>query len=96
MSFEFSRRTFLKGAVVAATAGVATSCTPSTRDRLPASIPELGDVLQLPPGFSQRVLSRSGLPILGGGKGAGKVAAKHDGMTAVAHNGNTILLRNHE
>ena len=95
MSFEFSRRTFLKGAMVAATAGVASSCTPSTRE-LPASLPELGDVLQLPPGFSQRVLSRAGQPMLGGGRGAAKVAAKHDGMTALPYNGNTILIRNHE
>ncbi|CAN5623822.1 DUF839 domain-containing protein [soil metagenome] len=95
MSFEFSRRTFLKGAVVAATAGITTSCTPSTKDRLPASLPE--DVLQLPPGFSQRVLSRAGLPVLGGDRGAGKVPAKHDGMTALPYNnGNTVLIRNHE
>lgn len=94
MSFEFSRRTFLKGAVVAATAGITTSCTPSTKDRLPASLPE--DVLQLPPGFSQRVLSRAGLPVLGGGRGAGKVAAKHDGMMTLPFKGDMLLVRNHE
>ena len=94
MSFEFSRRTFLKGAVIAATAGIAASCDPSSPEQIAGTRPDI--LLDLPPGFRQRVLSRAGEPVLGGGRGAGMVAAKHDGMTALPFNGNTILVRNHE
>ena len=93
LSIEFSRRTFIKGAVITATAGLAASCDPSSRG---AGTPGPDNVLDLPPGFNQRILSRAGEPVLGGGKGAGLVPANHDGMTALPYDGNVILVRNHE
>lgn len=97
MSFEFSRRTLLKGAAAVATAGIASSCQPSARESLPRGRPpRLDDVLGLPEGFRHTVISRSGEPVLGAGKGAGLVAAKHDGMMTLPYKGNTLLIRNHE
>lgn len=93
LSIEFSRRTFIKGAVITATAGLAASCDPSSRG---AGTLGQDNVLELPPGFDQRILSRAGEPVLGGGKGAGLVPGKHDGMTALPYDGNVILVRNHE
>ena len=94
MSFELSRRTFLKGAVIVGAAGIAASCDPSSPGQIAGIRPDA--LLDLPPGFRQRVLSRAGEPVLGGGKGVGLVPAKHDGMTALPYDGNIILVRNHE
>ncbi|MGH2790426.1 MAG: alkaline phosphatase PhoX [Actinomycetota bacterium] len=91
MGFEVSRRTFLKGAVIAA-AGFNASCDVSARDPVPTDPTPRGDVLALPRGFRQRVLSRRGQPL----PRAGSVAGKHDGMTAFAYKGDTLLVRNHE
>ncbi len=91
MGFEVSRRTFLKGAVITA-AALSASCDNSTQDLRPTESTPGDDVLTLPRGFRQRVLSRRGDPLPRGEK----VAGKHDGMTAFRYRGDTLLVRNHE
>jgi secreted PhoX family phosphatase len=91
LGFEVSRRTFLKGAVIAA-AGITASCDISAGDPVPTERTSDGDVLTLPRGFRQRVLSRQGQPL----PRAGTVAGKHDGMIAFPYKGDTLLVRNHE
>ena len=88
-------RTFIKGAVITATAGLARVLR-LLLPRQQAGTPGQDNVLDLPPGFDQRILSRAGEPVLGGGKGAGLVPGKHDGMAALPYDGNVILVRNHE
>jgi len=54
--------------------------------------PDPGGILDLSPGFSYRVLSRTGDPMQDGFQ----VPGAPDGMATFAANGKTILIRNHE
>ncbi|WP_180686746.1 alkaline phosphatase PhoX [Streptomyces gossypiisoli] len=57
-------------------------------------VPDPKGLLDLPKGFSYRVLSREGDPLR---SGEGLVPSHHDGMTALpGHHGRVHLVRNHE
>ncbi|MFJ3877482.1 alkaline phosphatase PhoX [Streptomyces sp. NPDC090077] len=93
-----TRRSLLAAGAVAFSGALGALCAPG---RAPASargygplLPDPAGLLDLPAGFSYRVLSRAGDPLRSGG---GTVPANCDGMAAFGAGGGGVrLVRNHE
>jgi len=101
---RYSRREMLSRGALVAGAGIlgpsalagCTDLEPPPRRRPTGYgplVPDRQGLLDLPRGFSYRILSEAGDPLPGGGR----VPGKHDGMAAFAGRGGaTVLVRNHE
>lgn len=88
-----SRRHFLQSLAIAATNPALSISSRADDAAIGALRPDPGQILDLPPGFRYRVVSRAGDPMDDGLQ----VPAAHDGMAAFAgDHGRIILVCNHE
>ena len=88
-----NRRRFIQSIVAAATVPAMTQSCRANDSRIGPLRPDPEKILDLPPGFHHRVISRAGEPMSDGLL----VPGAHDGMaTFPGADGRIILVRNHE